>query len=297
MTYAAVMAQALPLFDPYGDGSPGRKLDFIHVEPISARAPLRGWAISAHRHAGLFQIVLVGQGGGEMTFEATTAPFAAPCAILVPPTMAHGFRFMHGVTDGWVLSFSEDVALALGDQRAIARFKALARNPVVPLGEAGERLCGLATQLYDERVLARPGFDVAMRSLTGLIAVEVARLAAARSRAATQSSEQDAQTVAALRLLIEANFQRERELAFYAERLAVTVDRLNDQVKRATGVTAGHLIRQRLLTEARHQLVFTEMPIHEIARHLGFSDPSHFARFFRKQTGAAPHDFRAARGG
>ena len=53
----------------------------------------------------------------------------------------------------------------------------------------------------------------------------------------------------------------------------MTADRLNDHVKRATGVTAGHLIRQRVLTEAKRQLVFTSQPIHEIAYDLAFSDP------------------------
>jgi transcriptional regulator GlxA family with amidase domain len=38
-----------------------------------------------------------------------------------------------------------------------------------------------------------------------------------------------------------------------------------------------------VLTEAKRQLVFTSQPIHEIAYDLAFSDPSHFARFFRKQ--------------
>ena len=99
------------------------------------------------------------------------------------------------------------------------------------------------------------------------------------------------------RKLVEEHFHKERLLAFYADKLAMTVDRLNDHVRRATGVTAGHLIRQRVLTEAKRQLVFTSQPIHEIAYDLAFSDPSHFARFFRKQTGTTPHEFRAARGG
>ncbi len=65
----------------------------------------------------------------------------------------------------------------------------------------------------------------------------------------------------------------------------------------ATGVTAGHLIRQRVLSEAKRQLVFTTQPIHDIAKELAFADPSHFARFFRKQTGTTPHEFREQRGG
>jgi len=83
----------------------------------------------------------------------------------------------------------------------------------------------------------------------------------------------------------------------YADKLAMTVDRLNDHVRRATGVTAGHLIRQRVLTEAKRQLVFTNQPIHEIAYDLTFADPSHFTRFFRKQTGTAPQAFREKGGG
>ena len=137
------------------------------------------------------------------------------------------------------------------------------------------------------------------RGLLALIAVEVARLAAGRARAGEEgiTLEPTGATVDALRKLVEEHFHKERQLGFYADRLAMTVDRLNDHVRRATGVTAGHLIRQRVLTEAKRQLVFTSQPIHEIAYDLAFSDPSHFARFFRKQTGTTPHEFRAARGG
>src|SRR6185437_4889189 len=100
-----------------------------------------------------------------------------------------------------------------------------------------------------------------------------------------------------LRKLVDENFHNERLISFYAEKLAMTPDRLNDHVKRATGVTAGHLIRQRVLTEAKRQLVFTAQPIHDIAYELAFSDPSHFTRFFRKQTGMTPQSFREGRGG
>ncbi len=41
------------------------------------------------------------------------------------------------VTDGWVVSFTEDVAEALGERSgaALARLKALAATPVVPLAD------------------------------------------------------------------------------------------------------------------------------------------------------------------
>jgi AraC family transcriptional activator of pobA len=291
---------ALPLFHLYGDPPDDQAFDFIHIETISSRSSIHDWTIRAHRHRNLFQILVIERGGGEMTFEAANIPFTAPCAILMPATIAHGFRFQPVITDGWVMTFTEDVAEAMGDRRgeALARLKALAADPVVPLGDAErDRLSKLATELHEEGFLARAGYRIAMRGLLALIAVEVARLAAGRTRAATLMLEPTGATVEALRKLVEEHFHKERQLAFYADRLAMTVDRLNDHVKRATGVTAGHLIRQRVLTEAKRQLVFTSQPIHEIAYDLAFSDPSHFARFFRKQTGTTPHEFRAARGG
>jgi AraC family transcriptional activator of pobA len=291
------MATALPLFHLYGDPPDDQAFDFIHVETIASRSSIHDWIIRAHRHRNLFQILLIEQGGGEMSFEAATMGFEAPCAILVPPTTAHGFRFRPGATDGWVISFTEDAAEAIGDRRgeALARLKALAFDPVVPLPAEHARLSAFASELHDERSLGRAGYRIAMRGLLALIAVEVARVAASRARA-DPLAPTDA-TVAALRKLIEEHFQTERQLAFYAGKVAMTVDRLNDHVKRATGITAGHLIRQRVLTEAKRQLVFTNQPINEIAAALAFSDPSHFARFFRKQTGTAPQEFRAVWGG
>ena len=136
-----------------------------------------------------------------------------------------------------------------------------------------------------------------MRGYLALIAIEVVRLAASRARSGTVTLTPADPSVETLRGLVEEHFRRERLLSFYADKLAMTPDRLNDHVKRATGVTAGHLIRQRVLTEAKRQLVFTGAPIHEIAYDLAFSDPSHFTRFFRKQTGTTPQEFRARRGG
>jgi len=294
-------AQVLPLFHLYGDPPDDQAFDFIHIETIASRSSAHDWTIRAHRHRNLFQILVIERGGGEMTCEASAIPFQAPAAILVPTTVAHGFRFEPHVTDGWVVSFTEDVAAALGDRsgESLARLKVLAADSVVRLANDAEaaRLRALCADLDAERFLAREGHALAMRGLLAVIAIEVARLAANRGRVGTVALHPVDATVDALRKLVEEHFRRERLIAFYAQALAMTPDRLNDHVKRATGVTAGHLIRQRVLTEAKRQLVFTNQAVQEIAYDLAFSDPSHFTRFFRKQTGLTPQAFRAGRGG
>lgn len=291
----------LPLFHLYGDPPDDGAFDFVHIETIASRSSIHDWTIRAHRHRNLFQVLLIEKGGGDMSFETAIVPFTAPAAILVPATTAHGFRFTPGITDGWVVSFTEDVADALGDLsgEALARLKAVAADPVVPLAGASEarRLSALCAELDEEGSVAREGYRLAMRALLTLIAIEVLRLAVSRSRSGSVTLSRADARVEELRKLIDEHFRQERLIRFYAEKLAMTADRLNDHVKRATGVTAGHLIRQRVLTEAKRQLVFTNQPIHEVAYDLAFSDPSHFTRFFRKQTGTTPQMFREGRGG
>ena len=292
------MATSLPLFQ-FDDAASGEQtFDFIHIETIASRAPSHQWSIRAHRHRDLFQILLIERGGGEMTFETTVLPFVAPAAVLLAPAAAHGFRFHPDVTDGWVVSFTADAAQPLGERGALARLKELAADPILPLAAAdGERLSAMCAQMHEESAVGREGFRLAVRGLLALVAVEIARLAANRARSAVPAHQPADATVDALRRLIEEHFRRQRLIGFYAEKLAMTPDRLNDHVKRALGVTAGHLIRQRVLTEAKHELVFTTQPIQDISDALVFFDQSHFARFFRKHTGMTPQEFRERAGG
>jgi AraC family transcriptional activator of pobA len=300
------MTATLPLFAPADDPPDDAGFDFIRVETITSGSNVHDWTIRAHRHRNLFQILLIERGGGEMSYDATRLAFAAPAAILIPAAIAHGFRLEPNVTDGWVVSFTEDAANSQATSlvpgrsgRAIERLRALATQPLVPIADAVEqaRLSALCKGLFDEQTFAREGYRLAMRGLVVLIAVGVARLAANRTRSGGVTLQPADATVAQLRSLLETHFRRERLLGFYAEKLGMTVDRLNDHIKRAAGVTAGHLIRQRVLGEAKRQLVFTTQPIHDIAAELGFTDPSHFARYFRRRAGTAPHEFREQYGG
>ena len=147
------MASSLPLFHLYGDPPDDQAFDFIHVETIASRSSIHDWTIRAHRHRNLFQILLIERGGGEMTFDVARLPFVAPSAILVPAAIAHGFRFEPNVTDGWVISFTEDAAEPLIDRAgdALARMRALAAEPVIPIGDEAERarlsaLCAAAVR-------------------------------------------------------------------------------------------------------------------------------------------------------
>lgn len=78
----------------------------------------------------------------------------------------------------------------------------------------------------------------------------------------------------------------------YAERIGVTPKHLADVVKRATGKTPAEIIREVLTVEAKRLLAHTERTVASIADGLAFDNPSYFGRFFKRETGMSPGEFR-----
>ena len=101
--------------------------------------------------------------------------------------------------------------------------------------------------------------------------------------------------------LIEAELPHLHAPAEYAERLHMTPKTLGRVVREHLGTTLTDLIRGRVLTHAKWQLLHTLRPVKEIARELGFGDELYFSRLFKKATGFSPTFFRefetAIRGG
>ncbi|WP_177192272.1 helix-turn-helix domain-containing protein [Chitinophaga arvensicola] len=92
--------------------------------------------------------------------------------------------------------------------------------------------------------------------------------------------------------LIEENYREETDLAFYAGKLNISANYLNKIVKNLTGNTAGGMIRDRGLAEAKRMLVYCNLPIGDISDQLGFKDFSYFSRQFKKQEGMSPAEYR-----
>jgi len=92
--------------------------------------------------------------------------------------------------------------------------------------------------------------------------------------------------------LVEQHYKSERKCDFYSESMAMTNKRLNQISKQSLGKTVTSLVHERIVLEARRELLFSLKTVKTIAHELGFEDPSYFGRFFLKQTGESPLEFR-----
>lgn len=91
--------------------------------------------------------------------------------------------------------------------------------------------------------------------------------------------------------LLEKNICQKVRVNEYAEMMHISRVSLNKAVFRQFGVSATHLLKQRLLQEVKNDLLFAELSVKEIAFRLHFSEPNHLMRFFKQQTGQTISEF------
>ena len=109
-------------------------------------------------------------------------------------------------------------------------------------------------------------------------------------RLVTQSRNME--IVQRFKQLLERNFKEKKMVTDYASEICVTPNYLNEIIKKMTGYSAGHQIRQRVVLEAKRMALYSDVSMKEIAYELGFLDPCHFSKFFKGFTGVNFSDFK-----
>ena len=91
---------------------------------------------------------------------------------------------------------------------------------------------------------------------------------------------------------IEANFQKERTIKFYANKACLTPKYFSTLIFRLTGKHAKMWIDEYTILDAKALLKSTNMNIQQISYELNFATPSHFGRYFKHYTGISPLQYR-----
>lgn len=116
-----------------------------------------------------------------------------------------------------------------------------------------------------------------------------------------EEGERDSQIVKSFKKLLELEFRNVRvkkqyevklQVQDFAEKMTLHPNYLNSVIKSKTGRTVNDWISKRTLSVAKSLLINTSFSSKEISYKLGFSEPTHFSRFFKRQTQLSPTSFR-----
>lgn len=92
--------------------------------------------------------------------------------------------------------------------------------------------------------------------------------------------------------LVEKNFKEWKRTSDYAKELSITANYLNSLVKEKLDISAENFIQNRVILEAERLLLNTNLSVTEISFELGFSDKSHFGKYFKRIMEESPNQFR-----
>lgn len=94
--------------------------------------------------------------------------------------------------------------------------------------------------------------------------------------------------------LVLKHYQEWHHVSEYADALRITLPHLCSTIKSVGNRTAGDIIIEAILTDAKSQLKITSLQIKEIALSLGFDNVAFFNRFFKSHVGMTPKAYRNA---
>jgi len=95
--------------------------------------------------------------------------------------------------------------------------------------------------------------------------------------------------------LVSKHCTREREVAFYADRLCISTRYLSGVVRNVSRESAKEIIDRITILEVKMLLRSTDLSIQEIAYRLHFPDQSYLGRYFKRHTGESPSGYRSVK--
>jgi len=92
--------------------------------------------------------------------------------------------------------------------------------------------------------------------------------------------------------LVNIYYLEKKSIKEYANALNISPNYLSKQIKTYSDKSALSFINDRITDEAKSLILYTDYNVNQIAQQLGYTDSSNFVKFFKKQTGQTPADFK-----
>ena len=271
------------------------KFNDISYQSFSRMASFYGRFMEPHRHDGYYQIHYLDNGYINLSLDdqANLTP-AVPVLILTPPSIPHAFYTTNEST-GHVLTVRDEIVRPLIEKLyprdpnvANTRATYLSLKNKAEIKHNIDSFFSLISSVStDDKKLSDAVITYLVKGFFTYIFCHISF---------DQSSSCKIRGELALfqnfKQLIEENYTKQIAVPDYAKLLDVTESRLKDMCRRFSGLSPKRLIFERVVTEAKRQLLYTDNSISTIALNLGFADPSYFARFFIRNVGLSPSQWQ-----
>ncbi|AEV99676.1 AraC family transcriptional regulator [Niastella koreensis] len=268
--------------------------DDIIVKPLAPYLRAMRKLHFPHRHD-FYHLIFFTQGGGSHTIDFEKFEIKPYHGYFMAPGQVHGWDF-EGDIDGYVINFSAGFFKPfLLNNQYLENFTFLNGNIQHSVIDIDEQYRSPLTELLNKVLVEAESTGRFRLDKLRIMLLEFFFLIAEIKGESgdVKSIENHNQIVIRnFEKLIDKHYLQLRLPKDYAELLCVTPSYLNSICKELLGLSAGNLIRNRIVLEAKRMLINLELTVTEIAYKLNFSDNSYFCKLFKNQEGVSPETFR-----
>lgn len=247
-----------------------------------------------HRHE-FYLCVLFTKGIGVHEVDFNTYEVQAGCAFFLKPGQTHSWQFQEA-PEGYIFFHGQSLFELYFTHLRLADFPFYASYQNSKLLHVSAMELPLMAQRFRELnweyMLNQPYKKDRIVGLVQAIYIEMARCYSHVTVPQQEVPPSYLQTITSLETLLEQHYKTEKLPRFYAEKLHITPKHLNRICKLMLGKTTTDLITERVVLEAKRQMVHSALSLSQIAEGLGYWDYPYFSRLFRTKTGTTPKAFR-----
>ena len=247
---------------------------------------------SAHRHS-FYHLVFFTEGTGNQQIDFKKFDVKPGLIYFMIPGQVHSWDF-ETEPEGYIINFNSDYLSSLllkpDYLDGFSFFSGRPDQQVLVLSETVQQVAiNIFEDILKDAQNETPINDDLVRTLLLRLFIEIAR---GENSPVDNGNSYNHTLLKNFKTLIETNFAELRLPKQYANLLYITPNHLNALCKDVLGTSAGALIRERVILEAKRLLINLDLLVSEIAGKLNFEDQSYFIKFFKKYEGITPEKFR-----
>jgi AraC family transcriptional activator of pobA len=244
-----------------------------------------------HRHD-FYMLMLFTKGKGKHIIDLKKYDVTPGSVFFMSPGEMHSWTLSND-TDGFVLMFNTSFFTMNVNNRSINEFPFFSLKNKMHCGKLKPALVSSFKALLKTIHLeSKADLKQQTQILRAYLDILLLKLTAVFPSNANNGAPLSVNMISKLEALIENNYKNHLPVSFYAGALSISPVQLNVLSNNQLNRSVSDLIHERLFSEAKRLLAYTDLTANEISNQLNFNDNSYFNRFFKKASGHTPEQFR-----
>ncbi|MFP9099074.1 AraC family transcriptional regulator [Flavobacterium sp. RHBU_24] len=267
----------------------------FHVNLLETHLKTRHKDIAEPHSHNFYLAVLFTHGNGRHEIDFTTYNVQPGALFFLNPGQTHHWELSEDVK-GYIFFHTRDYYEMYYTHNKLSYFPffySMHSNPCIYLDALQlKELTSYFGGIYSEGIKNLPLQKQAVMSFINLVYITCTRLYDSTETAAEPHNDNGYyQKFHQFEALVESHYIEHKLPVYYASQLFITPRHLNRIAQAVTGKTATDVILDRVLLEAKKEIVLRRGNFKSIAEILGYNDYAYFSRMFKLKTGETPGEF------